>query len=104
MLGVVVGMLEGMVGIKAGISGIKESLLQMVLFKQLLGMLKMCKGIFKPQLMLEKLQLFSAIIMLLAAKDEAIVHLDNEESDLMLMSANGDDQLDSLLGLKSVNY
>ncbi|GJY52737.1 hypothetical protein Tco_0443584, partial [Tanacetum coccineum] len=32
--------------------------------------------------------------MLLAAKDEARVHLGDEESDFMLMSANGDDQLE----------
>ncbi|GKA54790.1 hypothetical protein Tco_0753739 [Tanacetum coccineum] len=34
--------------------------------------------------------------MLLAAKDEAGVHLDEEENDFMLMSANGDDQLEEL--------
>ncbi|GJU11893.1 hypothetical protein Tco_1134289 [Tanacetum coccineum] len=92
MLGVVAGML----GIKKGMLRIKELFLGMVLFKQLLGMLKMCKGIFEPLLIMGKLQQFSAIIILLAAKDEAGVHFDEEENDFMLMSAYGDDQLEEI--------
>ncbi|GKA36938.1 hypothetical protein Tco_0723503 [Tanacetum coccineum] len=69
-LRIVVGMLEGMLGIK-------EIMLGMVLFRKLLELLKMEQ-------------------MLITTKDEAEIHLDDEENDFMLMSAIGDNQLEEL--------
>ncbi|GKB98799.1 hypothetical protein Tco_0984936 [Tanacetum coccineum] len=52
---------HGILGIVAGMLGIKEIMLGMVLFRKLLGMLKMYKGIYEPLQILGKIQQSSAM-------------------------------------------
>ncbi|GKA64264.1 retrovirus-related pol polyprotein from transposon TNT 1-94 [Tanacetum coccineum] len=91
MLGVVPGMLEGMLGIKQGMLGIKELLLRMCYNCNERG--HYARDCSMPRVRDSK---YFKKHMLLVAKDEAGVHLDEEENDFMLMGANEDHQLEEL--------